>query len=156
MSLFKRRAVILFWGAISAGLIIPAPARAALRELSVQVQGLGPNAGGEPVLGGRIRFGNWEASLHSFEYDGLSLTGAYRALWNDTSFLSPSVNFAVRRTETDIQTGPGLSLAFTLFKVGPGRIGVRIDNDLLFSLSSTSFEPEYLVGFTYLIPGASR
>jgi hypothetical protein len=28
--------------------------------------------------------------------------------------------------------------------------------NLLYSLSSQSFEPEYLIGFTYLIPGVSR
>jgi hypothetical protein len=152
----SERGIALVLAATGIAALISPPARAGGGELSVQVQGLGPNAGGEPVLGGRIRFGNWEGSIHSFEYEGLGFTGAYRALWNDNSFLSPSVNFSVRRTETDIQTGPGLSLAFTLFKIGPGRIGVRIDNDLLYSLSSQSFEPEYLIGFTYLIPGVSR
>jgi hypothetical protein len=132
------------------------PAHAGGGEASIQFQGLGPNAGGTPVLGGRLRVGHWEGSLHSFESNGMALTGAWRAIWRDESFLSPSLNLSARRTSTDILVGPGLSLAFTLPKIGPGRIGIRIDNELFYSFRSTSFEPEYLLGVTYLIPGASR
>ncbi len=126
-------------------------------EVSVQFQGLGPNAGGVPVLGGRLRFGPWEGSLHSFNSDGLAITGAWRSIWREGSLLSPSLNLSVRRSANDIQMGPGLSLALTFLPIGPGRIGVRLDNDLFYSIQSGSFEPEYLLGFTYFIPaGGSR
>ncbi len=143
--------------AIIALLLNPTLARASSgKELSFQFQGLGANVGGTPVLGGRFRWQNWEGSIHSFSYDGLAVTGAWRTLFRENSLISPSLNLSVRRLEGDILLGPGLSIALTVPFFGIGRVGIRLDNELFYSVQSGSFEPEYLLGFTYIIPGGGR
>jgi hypothetical protein len=124
-------------------------------EVSIQVQGLGPNAGGVPVLGGRVRIQNWEGSVHYFSADGLTATGSWRGLRKEKRFLTTSLNLSVRRTFSNFLAGPGLTLALTTFKMGPGYIGLRLDNDFFYSFNSQNFETEYLLGFTYLIPGGT-
>jgi len=157
MSHFRRR---LFCGILALNLATQmmrsADSWAASKELSFHFQGLGPNAGGTPVLGGRFRWDWAELSVHSFTYDGLAITGTYRSIWKENSLISPSLNLSARRYENDIQVGPGLSVALTLPFFSLGRVGLRFDNDVFYSLQSGSFQPEYLIGVTYLLPGGNR
>jgi hypothetical protein len=132
------------------------PVFAASQELSLQFQGLGPNAGGVPVFGGRFRWNSFELSAHSFTDSGPALTGAYRSIWRENSVVSPSLNLSLRRSENDIQAGPGLSVALTFPFFGLGRLGLRLDNDVLYSIQSGSFEPEYLLGITFVRAGGRR